>query len=76
MKDFSFEIIQNIGIYSHLEKGQTSELNLVSFNGNEPKYDIRTWSEDHKRMGKGIRLTKEELLNLRDIIVEYFENEK
>ena len=37
------------------------ELNLISWNGREPKYDLREWSEDHTKMGKGITLTESEL---------------
>ncbi|MEE3482374.1 MAG: PC4/YdbC family ssDNA-binding protein [Lachnospiraceae bacterium] len=42
------------------EKGWTKERNLVSWNGGAPKYDIRDWSEDHTKMGKGVTLTAEQ----------------
>jgi len=61
MADLKFEIEQNIACLSEEKGGWTKELNLVSWNGNDAKYDIRSWSEDHQKMGKGITLTKEEL---------------
>lgn len=66
-KNFKFEIINNIGVIS-TNNSWTKELNRVSWNGNEPKYDIRDWSENHEKMGKGITLTEEELRNLKKII--------
>ena len=60
MSDFSFEIVERIGILSTNPSGWTKEFNIVSYNGGTPKYDIRDWSPDHKKMGKGITLTKEE----------------
>lgn len=46
----------------------TRELNLVSFNGKDPLYDIRDWNSDHTRMGKGIRLTRDEM----DVLAKFF----
>lgn len=49
-------------------KGWKKELNLVSWNDKEAKYNIREWSPDHTKMGKGITLTKEGLDKLRDAL--------
>ena len=70
MSDLKYEIKQNIACLSEEKGGWTKELNLVAWNGNEAKYDIRSWSEDHQKMGKGITLTKEELVVLKDILME------
>ena len=70
MADLKFEIEQNIACLSEEKSGWTKELNLVSWNGNEAKYDIRSWSEDHQKMGKGITLSKDELMMLKDVLVE------
>ena len=59
--DFTFEITQNIGIISEGKGGWNLELNMVSWGGRPAKYDIRSWSPDHQKMGKGLTLTKEEL---------------
>ena len=67
---FKFEIIQNIAVLSPEKSGWTKEINLVSYNGAPPKYDIRTWDPNHEKMGKGITLTKEELTQLESVLKE------
>ena len=67
---FKFEIIQNIAVLSTEKSGWATEINLVSFNGAPPKYDIRTWDPNHEKMGKGITLTKEELMQLESVLKE------
>ncbi len=66
--EFKFEIVQNIATLSKEQGGWTKELNLVSFNDAPPKYDLRTWDPEHQKMGKGITLSKNEMVNLRDAI--------
>ena len=44
------------------------ELNLVSWGGRPAKYDLRSWSPDHEKMGKGLTLTKEELVALKGLL--------
>ena len=68
MAELKFDITQTIGILSENAKGWTKELNLVSWNEREPKYDIREWSPDHTRMGKGVTLTNEEFDILKKLI--------
>lgn len=70
MAEFSYEIIKHIGTVSESPKGWKRELNLVSWNGRDPKYDLRDWSPNHEKMGKGITLSKEELTSLAVIISE------
>ncbi len=72
MGDVKFEIIQSIACLSENSTGWAKELNLISWNGNEPKYDIRFWSDNHEKMGKGITLTKEELVQLKEVLEELF----
>lgn len=62
------EIISHIGTVSESSKGWNLELNLVSWGGNEPKYDLRKWSPDHSKMGKGVALSEEELRSLYKIM--------
>ena len=59
--NFKFEIVQNIAILSIEKSGWTKELNLISFNDAPPKYDLRTWDPEHRKMGKGITLSKSEM---------------
>lgn len=70
MAELKFEIVSNLGTLSENAKGWTKEINLVSWNEREPKYDIREWSPDHSKMGKGCTLTADELASLKDIINE------
>ncbi|MBQ7990435.1 MAG: YdbC family protein [Oscillospiraceae bacterium] len=64
MADIKYEIMREIGVLSENARGWRKELNLVSWNGAAPKYDIREWAPDHEKMGKGITLTAEELKQL------------
>ena len=68
MADFKFEIKKEIGVLSESNKGWKKELNLVSWNGGVPKYDIREWSPDHEKMGKGVTLTADEIAELKMLL--------
>lgn len=70
MAEIKFEIKQHIGILSESARGWTKELNLVSWNDKEPKFDLREWSPDHNKMGKGVTLTREELQALKKTLNE------
>lgn len=52
------------------EGGWRKELNLISWYGKEPVYDLREWNEDHSKMSKGITLSKEELSILKEKLQE------
>ncbi len=67
-KGENYEIMEHIGIISEAPSGWKKELNLVSWHGKEPKYDIREWSPTHEKMGKGVTFSKDELFKLKDII--------
>lgn len=68
MANIKYEVKETIGVLSESSKGWKKELNLVSWNDNTPKFDIRDWSPEHEKIGKGITLTNEELKKLRDIL--------
>ena len=70
MSDIKYEIIEEIGIISENAKGWTKELNLISWNGANPKYDIRDWAPEHEKMGKGVTLTEEEAEKLKELLEE------
>ncbi|MEG0249313.1 MAG: PC4/YdbC family ssDNA-binding protein [Peptostreptococcus sp.] len=63
-----YEIKENIGTLSTSSKGWLKELNLVSWNDRDVKFDIREWSEDHSKMSKGITLSNEEVRELKDLL--------
>ncbi|GGC91368.1 YdbC family protein [Enterococcus wangshanyuanii] len=67
-QEFSYEIVEEIAVLSENQKGWRKELNLVSWNGRPPKFDLRDWSAGHEKMGKGITLTNEEFETLSNAI--------
>ena len=73
MADIKFEIKEELGVISVSPKGWQKELNLVSWNGAAAKYDIREWSPDHEKMGKGITMTQEEAKTLYELLKGIFE---
>lgn len=66
--DFSFEIVKNIGTLGEGKGGWNLELNFVSWGGRPAKYDLRSWSPDHQKMGKGSTFSAEELKSLKDLL--------
>ncbi len=70
MPDFKYEIVEKLGTISQSKSGWRRELNLVSWGERDPKYDIRDWSPDGTKMGKGISMTAEELAVLKELLDE------
>jgi hypothetical protein len=64
MKNIIRKITEELAVLSVSGSGYTKEINLVSWNGAEPKYDIRSWSPGREKCGKGITLTQAEVKNL------------
>ena len=71
--DFNYEITQKYGVLSTSKSGWTLELNSVSWNGRSPKFDIRSWSPDHEKMGKGVTLSADEAKALYDVLKNIME---
>jgi hypothetical protein len=74
MNQINYEIKEHIGIISENKNGWTKELNLVSWNDNDPKYDIRDWNPTHDKMSRGITLTEEEAYELSILLTGEFNN--
>ena len=70
MADIKYDIVKELGVLSENAKGWRKEVNLISWNGGAPKYDIRDWAPDHEKMGKGTTLSEEEMKNLKEILGE------
>ena len=68
MSEIKYEIIKKIGVLSKSASGWAKELNLISWNDRDAKYDIRDWSPDGEKMGKGVTLSKEEIVSLKDLL--------
>ncbi|WP_404332526.1 YdbC family protein [Mesobacillus maritimus] len=66
--NIKYEITETIGVISEGAKGWKKELNLISWNEREPKYDIRDWDSSHEKMGKGITLSIEEMKELKKLL--------
>ena len=64
MAEIKYEIVEQVGILSESTKGWTKELNKISWNGGEPKYDIRDWAPEHEKMGNGVTLNYDEAKKL------------
>lgn len=65
------EIIEHLGCLGERSgaAGWTREVNMISWNGGPPKVDIRSWTEDHEKMSKGITLTQDEALLLAELLI-------
>ena len=68
MSEIKYEIIKTIGVLSESKSGWSKQLNLVSWNEREAKYDIRDWAPDGEKMGKGVTLSTEELHALKELL--------
>ena len=68
MADFKYEIVQELGVISTNASGWTRELNLISWNDRPAKFDIRDWSPDHEKIGKGLTLSDEDIMSLKEIL--------
>lgn len=70
-EEIIFDIKKSLGVICETRNGWQKEVNLVSWNGNEPKVDIREWSPDHERMSRGVALTDAEAEQLCMILHNY-----
>jgi len=70
MADIKYEIIETLAVLSEGNKGWKKELNLITWNGREAKFDIRDWSEDHTKMGKGVTLSPAEMKILAETLTK------
>lgn len=74
---FEYEIVSHLALLN--ETSDTfKEVNLVSYNGAEPKLDIRVWRRigSEEKMLKGIALTNDEALILMEALQKFFEGRK
>lgn len=67
-REISFDIVEHIGVITTYSTGWNKEINLVSWNGAGPKYDIREWSPDHAHMSRGVTLHEKEMRTILDLI--------
>ena len=72
MAEFRYEITEELGVISEGRMGWTKELNRISWNGGNPKFDIPDWAPEHEKMGKGVTLTEDEARELYRLLGEVF----
>ena len=58
MKEIQYEIVKEIAVLSTGDSGYTKEINLIAWNGNEPKDDIRSFTPAREKYRQGSTLTK------------------
>ena len=75
MKQITSEITKEIAVLSENDRGYTKEANLVSWNGNTAKLDIREWHPNHERCGKGVTLTEDEGRKLYEALKTIYEKD-
>ena len=66
MPEIKYEITEHLGVISETARGWTREVNMISWNGREPKIDVRDRSHDHTNKSKGMTYTKEEIDELKN----------
>lgn len=71
MATLKYEIYKHIGAISKPNNGWTKELNYISWDDREPVYDVRTWNEDHSKMGKGVTITAGEMVALKQLLEQF-----
>lgn len=68
MSEIKYEIKKELGTISESAKGWKKELNMISWNGAAEKYDIRDWAPEHEKMGKGVTLSEDEMMKLKELL--------
>jgi len=76
MAELKFDILQEFGTLSTSKSGWELQLNFVQWGDNQPKFDLRTWSPDHKKMGKGLTLTHDDVVKLSEILQDVLSAEQ
>lgn len=67
-ENFTYEFLGEHHRISEGSGGWSLELNKISWNKKAPKFDLRSWSSDHQKMGKGITMTADDVRKLRDLL--------
>ena len=68
MPEIKWDIKKMLGVIGDSSGGWKKEANVVSWNDRPAKIDIRPWDAEHKKMGKGITLSREEALALKELL--------
>lgn len=71
-EEVTFQITEHIGVIATYNNNWTKELNKISWNGSNPKYDIRDWDKHHEHMSRGITLHEDEMQILYQLLKDNF----
>lgn len=74
MKATDIRILKTIGVVAETAKSMQLELNIVSINGGEIKYDLREWSLDHDKVGQGVSFSTDGAQVLLALLKECFKD--
>ena len=74
MRDSQYELVKEIAVLSRSGGGYTKEINLIAWNGNAPKIDIRSFSPNREKCGKGLTLTADEAAALLEALKKELEH--
>ena len=66
--EFAFSIKEHIGVIAKYSTGWKKELNLVEWNGNNAKFDIRDWDPDHEHMSRGMTFFPDEMRKIMELL--------
>jgi len=70
-EEMTYVFVKALGVLREHDKGWCREVNVVKWNGCQPKLDIRDWNEEHNRMGRGITLSLDEARTLKNMLMAY-----
>lgn len=65
------ELVEEVAVLEEFASGWRQELNIVKWNGGEPKWDIRQWSPEHEKMSRGTTLFEYEMKKLVEAYLEH-----
>lgn len=68
MSGIEYEVTKKLGVLSVSRTNWSKEVNMVSWNKRPERLDIREWSQDKRKMSKGITLSREEAEKLHEIL--------
>ena len=71
--EFTFTINEKVGVLCKYPNGWSKELNVVSWNDEKPKFDIRDWNPEHTLMTRGVTLKDEEMMVVYGLLKERYE---
>lgn len=70
-----YEVVEHLGVIGTYQTGWKKEVNIIEWNGNPSKLDIRDWSPDHQHLSRGVTLHRNEILELLRILLRNYGQE-